>query len=79
MAETHSIATIVFTDMVGSTALRARLGEEQADRLRRIHAIHLLSSDSSVARGMLAEAADICEKHALAALGQRIGRVRAAG
>jgi len=47
--------------------------------LRRIHAIHLLSSDSSVARGMLAEAADICEKHALAALGQRIGRVRAAG
>ncbi len=37
MAENPGIVTIVFTDMVGSTALRARLGEEQADRLRRIH------------------------------------------
>jgi class 3 adenylate cyclase len=30
-------ATILVTDMVASTALRARLGEEQADALRRIH------------------------------------------
>jgi class 3 adenylate cyclase len=30
-------ATVVFTDLVGSTALRARLGEERADELRRIH------------------------------------------
>jgi class 3 adenylate cyclase/tetratricopeptide (TPR) repeat protein len=36
-AETPGIATIVFTDMVGSTLLRSRLGEVQADRLRRIH------------------------------------------
>jgi class 3 adenylate cyclase len=35
--EGPSTATIVFTDMVGSTALRACLGEEQADELRRIH------------------------------------------
>jgi class 3 adenylate cyclase len=33
----RGIATIVFTDMVGSTALRVRLGEEQANQLRRIH------------------------------------------
>ena len=32
-----STATIVVTDMVGSTALRTRLGEERADALRRIH------------------------------------------
>src|ERR1051326_2374646 len=30
-------ATVVFTDMVSSTALRVRLGEERADELRRIH------------------------------------------
>lgn len=30
-------ATIVFTDLVGSTALRAALGEERADELRRVH------------------------------------------
>ena len=30
-------ATIVVTDMVESTSLRVRLGEEQADELRRIH------------------------------------------
>ena len=30
-------ATILFTDMVGSTALRVRLGEERADELRRVH------------------------------------------
>jgi len=27
----------LFTDLVGSTELRARVGEESADRLRRIH------------------------------------------
>ncbi|MGH2688958.1 MAG: adenylate/guanylate cyclase domain-containing protein, partial [Actinomycetota bacterium] len=31
------VLTVVFTDMVASTAQRARLGEEQADLLRRIH------------------------------------------
>jgi class 3 adenylate cyclase/tetratricopeptide (TPR) repeat protein len=35
-------ATVVFTDMVGSTALRSDLGEERADQLRRIHD-HLLT------------------------------------
>ena len=30
-------ATIVITDLVGSTALRAELGEEAADRLRSEH------------------------------------------
>jgi class 3 adenylate cyclase len=30
-------ATILVTDLVASTELRARLGEEQADRLRRLH------------------------------------------
>ena len=30
-------ATVLFTDLVGSTALRARLGEETADALRRTH------------------------------------------
>jgi class 3 adenylate cyclase len=28
---------VLVTDMVGSTALRVRLGEEQADELRRVH------------------------------------------
>lgn len=36
-APRSTTATILFTDMVGSTALRARLGEERADQLRRIH------------------------------------------
>jgi class 3 adenylate cyclase len=30
-------ATILVTDLVGSTELRARLGDEQAERLRRLH------------------------------------------
>jgi class 3 adenylate cyclase len=30
-------ATILVTDMVGSTSLRVRLGEERADELRRVH------------------------------------------
>jgi class 3 adenylate cyclase/tetratricopeptide (TPR) repeat protein len=32
-----SHATVLFTDLVGSTATRARLGEEIADELRRVH------------------------------------------
>ena len=35
--ERLTTATVVFTDMVGSSALRARLGEERADTLRGIH------------------------------------------
>ncbi|MFN0026429.1 MAG: ATP-binding protein [Acidimicrobiales bacterium] len=34
---TAATATIVFTGLVGSTALRATLGEEVADELRRVH------------------------------------------
>jgi class 3 adenylate cyclase len=30
-------ATVIFTDLVGSTELRARLGEEAAEDLRRHH------------------------------------------
>lgn len=38
MAEAQpALATIVFTDLVGSTALRTALGEERADSLRRVH------------------------------------------
>ncbi|MFN0092669.1 MAG: ATP-binding protein [Acidimicrobiales bacterium] len=38
MAEVGSAtATILFTDLVGSTELRSRLGEEAADELRRVH------------------------------------------
>jgi class 3 adenylate cyclase len=37
-AESHSgTATILFTDLVGSTALRTRLGEERAEGQRRAH------------------------------------------
>lgn len=32
-----SLATVLFTDLVGSSALRAALGEERADELRRLH------------------------------------------
>jgi class 3 adenylate cyclase len=34
-------ATVLITDMVASTSLRVRLGEERADRLRKIHDDHL--------------------------------------
>ena len=34
---TAQTATILVTDLVGSTELRVRLGEEQADALRRVH------------------------------------------
>lgn len=37
MTAHRDIAAIVVTDMVSSTALRVRLGDERADRLRRIH------------------------------------------
>jgi hypothetical protein len=31
------MAVVLFTDLVGSTQLRSRLGEEAADDLRRVH------------------------------------------
>ena len=34
---TTSTASVLFTDVVGSTELRGRLGEEAADELRRTH------------------------------------------
>jgi class 3 adenylate cyclase len=37
VAASTGTATIVFTDLVGSTALRSRLGEQAADDLRREH------------------------------------------
>ena len=37
MAASTGTATIVFTDLVGSTALRSQLGEQGADELRREH------------------------------------------
>ena len=33
----RATATVLFTDLVGSTELRARLGEEAAEELRRLH------------------------------------------
>ena len=32
-----SLAVVLFTDLVGSTAQRAALGEERADGLRKLH------------------------------------------
>src|SRR6266568_9355319 len=32
-----SLAVVLFTDLVGSTAQRAALGEERADELRQLH------------------------------------------
>ena len=37
MTGAPAMATILFTDLVGSTTLRVKLGEEQADELRRVH------------------------------------------
>src|ERR1041385_2558191 len=37
MAVSRAPATVLFTDLVGSTELRGRLGEEAADDLRRRH------------------------------------------
>ena len=36
-AQTTSTASVLFTDLVGSTELRSRLGEEAADEFRRAH------------------------------------------
>src|ERR1044071_5331323 len=33
----RAVAVVLFTDLVGSTELRGRLGEEAADELRRMH------------------------------------------
>ena len=35
--EAPTLAAVLFTDLVGSTALRAALGEERADELRKVH------------------------------------------
>jgi class 3 adenylate cyclase/tetratricopeptide (TPR) repeat protein len=37
MTERASTATVVFTELAGAAALRARLGEDRADALQRIH------------------------------------------
>src|SRR5689334_6944577 len=37
MAEVAGTAIVMFTDLVGSTQLRVRVGEEVADELRRTH------------------------------------------
>lgn len=37
MTDGAALATILFTDLVGSTSLRAGLGEDAADQLRRVH------------------------------------------
>ncbi|MFN0092668.1 MAG: adenylate/guanylate cyclase domain-containing protein, partial [Acidimicrobiales bacterium] len=37
MSVESATATILFTDLVGSTELRSRLGEDAADELRRVH------------------------------------------
>ena len=37
IADGPALAAILFTDVVGSTALRSTLGEEAADELRRQH------------------------------------------
>jgi len=33
----RAMATVLFTDLVGSTELRSRVGEETAEELRRTH------------------------------------------
>lgn len=40
-ASTVSTVTVLFTDLVGSTEMLARLGDEAADRLRRAHFVAL--------------------------------------
>src|SRR4051794_12929181 len=37
LAATTSTASVVFTDLVGSTELRSRVGEDAADEIRRRH------------------------------------------
>ena len=41
MAERAAVVTILFTDLVGSTELRARLGESATTALLRAHTRHL--------------------------------------
>ena len=56
MVSTTGTATIVFTDLVGSTVLRSHLGEHAADELRREH--DGLLSDAVVAhRGRVVKGA----------------------
>jgi class 3 adenylate cyclase len=47
-------ATVLFTDLVGSTAQRARLGEEAAEALRRTHD-RLLAETVAAHRGAVAK------------------------
>lgn len=47
-------ATILFTDLVGSTAQRAQLGEEAAETLRRVHD-RLLADAVAAHRGTVAK------------------------
>ena len=47
-------ATILFTDLVGSTAQRAQLGEEAAETLRRTHD-QLLTDAVAASRGTVAK------------------------
>jgi class 3 adenylate cyclase len=48
----RSTAIVVFTDLVGSTELRSRLGEDAADELRRIHD-RLVTEAVEINRGRL--------------------------
>ncbi|HTC81703.1 MAG TPA: hypothetical protein VK848_09235, partial [Acidimicrobiia bacterium] len=48
----RSTAIVLFTDLVGSTELRARLGDEAAEEIRRKHD-HLLSGSIEANRGCL--------------------------
>ena len=47
---TSGMATVLFTDLVGSTELRTRLGDSAADELRRAHDI-LLTDAVGAQRG----------------------------
>jgi class 3 adenylate cyclase len=87
-------ATILFTDLVGSTALRAQLGEERAEAARRVHH-RLLAQAVAAHRGTLhddlgdgimasfaaaaeAVAAAVAIQQAIAAENQRAGAGAAA-
>ena len=50
MSSSARTATILVTDLVGSTAIRVRLGEEQADTLRRVHDDDYLEGEQALAR-----------------------------
>lgn len=53
MTATVSTGAILFTDMVDSTALRSRLGEDEADVLR-LHHDHLLAAEVAAHSGTVA-------------------------